>query len=118
VGQEDDGQAEIKKILEKSFAHVHEVISSLPDADLDKTVTFFGHDMSVRSVLIILVGHMNEHLGKKLPMLAQQDVRLGARTKRCRWKRRSSRVWSRRAKLGAEPREKAWKPSEGFHFNA
>ena len=59
-------KAEIKKVLEKSFAHVHEVISSLPDADLDKTVTFFGHDMSVRSVLIILVGHMNEHLGQEV----------------------------------------------------
>jgi uncharacterized damage-inducible protein DinB len=59
-------KAEIKKILEKSFAHVHEVISSLPDTDLDKMVTFFGHDMSVRSVLIILVGHMNEHLGQEV----------------------------------------------------
>jgi uncharacterized damage-inducible protein DinB len=45
---------------------VHEVISSLPDTDLDKMVTFFGHDMSVRSVLIILVGHMNEHLGQEV----------------------------------------------------
>jgi uncharacterized damage-inducible protein DinB len=59
-------KAEIRKILEKSFAHVHEVISSLPDTDLDKMVTFFGHDMSVRSVLIILVGHMNEHLGQEV----------------------------------------------------
>ena len=59
-------KAEIKKILEKSFAHVHEVISSLPDTDLDKMVTFFGHEMSVRSVLIILVGHMNEHLGQEV----------------------------------------------------
>jgi uncharacterized damage-inducible protein DinB len=59
-------KAEIKKILEKSFAHVHEVLSSLPDADLDKMVTFFGHDMSVRSVLIILVGHLNEHLGQEV----------------------------------------------------
>ena len=59
-------KAEIKKILEKSFAHVHEVISSLPDTDLDKMVSFFGHDMSVRSVMIILVGHMNEHLGQEV----------------------------------------------------
>jgi len=59
-------KAEIKKILEKSFAHVHEVISALPDADLDKMVSFFGHDMSVRSVMIILVGHLNEHLGQEV----------------------------------------------------
>jgi uncharacterized damage-inducible protein DinB len=59
-------KAEIKKILEKSFAYVHEVMSSVPDADLDKMVKFFGHDMSVRSVLIILVGHLNEHLGQEI----------------------------------------------------
>ena len=57
-------KAEIKKILEKSFAHVHEVVAAVPDADLDKTVSFFGHDMTVRAVLIILAGHANEHLGQ------------------------------------------------------
>ena len=59
-------KAEIKKILEQSFAHVHEVVGSLPDADLDKMVSFFGHEMTVRSVLIILVGHVNEHLGQEV----------------------------------------------------
>jgi uncharacterized damage-inducible protein DinB len=59
-------KAEIKKILEKSFAHVHEVIGALPDADLDKMVKFFGHDMTARAVLIILVGHLNEHLGQSV----------------------------------------------------
>jgi uncharacterized damage-inducible protein DinB len=59
-------KAEIKKILEKSFTYVHEVMSSVPDSDLDKMVKFFGHEMSVRSVLIILVGHLNEHLGQEI----------------------------------------------------
>jgi len=59
-------KAEIKKILEKSFAYVHQVIGAVPDADLDKMVSFFGHEMTVRSVLIILVGHVNEHLGQSV----------------------------------------------------
>ena len=59
-------KAEIKKILEKSFAHVHEVIGALPDADLDKMVNLFGHEMTARSVLIILAGHVNEHLGQSV----------------------------------------------------
>jgi uncharacterized damage-inducible protein DinB len=59
-------KAEIKKVLEKSFAHVHQVIESLPDADLEKKVNFFGHDMSVRAVLIGLTGHVNEHLGQSV----------------------------------------------------
>lgn len=59
-------KAEIKKILEKSFAHVHQVIGALPDADLDKMVSFFGHEVTARSVLMILVGHINEHLGQSV----------------------------------------------------
>jgi uncharacterized damage-inducible protein DinB len=59
-------KAEIKSILQKSFAHVHDVVGALPDADLDKMVSFFGHQMTVRAVLIILDGHINEHLGQSV----------------------------------------------------
>jgi len=41
-------KAEIKKILEKSFAHVHQVIGTLPDADLDKMVEFLWARVTVR----------------------------------------------------------------------
>jgi uncharacterized damage-inducible protein DinB len=59
-------KAEIKKILEASFAHAHAAVGAIPDADLDKMVNFFGHDMTTRAVLIILVGHTNEHLGQSV----------------------------------------------------
>jgi len=59
-------KAEIKKILEASFAHAHNAIAAVSDADLDKTVSFFGHDMSVRAVLIALSAHLNEHLGQSI----------------------------------------------------
>jgi len=59
-------KSEIKKILERSFAHVHEVVGALPDADLDKMVNLFGHEVTARSALIILVGHLNEHLGQSV----------------------------------------------------
>jgi len=57
-------KAEIKRILEASFAYVHTAVGAIPDADLDKSVNFFGHDMTTRAVLIILNGHINEHLGQ------------------------------------------------------
>ena len=57
-------KAEIKKILEASFAFVHAAVPAIPDADLDKMVNFFGHDLTTRAVLIILDGHLNEHLGQ------------------------------------------------------
>lgn len=59
-------KAEIKKILERSFAHVHEVVSTVPDLDLDKMVNMMGHEMTERSVLIVLTSHMNEHLGQEI----------------------------------------------------
>jgi len=59
-------KAEIKKILQASFDFVHTAIAALPDADLDKTVNFFGHDLSTRAVLIILNGHLQEHLGQSV----------------------------------------------------
>lgn len=59
-------KAEIKKILEKSFAHVHEVLGAVLDSDLDKMVNMMGHEMTERSVLIILASHMNEHLGQEI----------------------------------------------------
>jgi len=59
-------KAEIKKILEDSFAFAHAAIEAFPDADLDKKVSFFGNEMSSRAVLIILTSHMNEHLGQSV----------------------------------------------------
>lgn len=57
-------KAEIKKILEQSFAFAHAAIEAFPDADLDKKVNFFGHEMTARAVLIIVASHLNEHLGQ------------------------------------------------------
>jgi uncharacterized damage-inducible protein DinB len=59
-------KAAIKKILEQSFAHVHEVLGGVPDSDLDKMVNMMGHEMTERAVLIILASHMTEHLGQAI----------------------------------------------------
>lgn len=67
-------KAEIKKILERSFVHVHDVVASVPDSDLDKLVKLMGHDMSMRAVLIVLVGHLNEHLGQEIAYARANNV--------------------------------------------
>lgn len=59
-------KAKIKTILEKSFAFAHEAIRGLSEADLDRKIDLFGHPMTVRAVLLILVGHDNEHLGQSV----------------------------------------------------
>ena len=59
-------KAAIKKELELAFAHVHAAVAAMPDADLDKKVNFFGHEMTARAALIAIVGHDNEHLGQSI----------------------------------------------------
>jgi uncharacterized damage-inducible protein DinB len=67
-------KAEIKKLLEHSFAHVHEVLGAVPDSELDKMVNMMGHEMTCRAVLIILASHMNEHLGQEVAYARMNKV--------------------------------------------
>jgi uncharacterized damage-inducible protein DinB len=72
--------------LKKSFAHVRAGVAGLSDADLDKPVTFFGRDTTVRGVLLSGVSHEFEHLGQSIayartngivpPWTAEQQKRM------------------------------------------
>jgi len=52
--------------LKKSFEHVHHVIESATDADLDKPVKLFDHEGTVREGFMILATHAHEHLGQSI----------------------------------------------------
>ena len=52
--------------LKKSFEHVHHVIESATDADLDKSVKLFDHDGTVREGYLIIATHDHEHLGQSI----------------------------------------------------
>jgi uncharacterized damage-inducible protein DinB len=72
-GQTTD-KAAIKKILEASYDNVRAALKDVKDADLDKKVSFFGHDMSERQVLMIIFGHSNEHLGQEVAYARANNV--------------------------------------------
>ncbi|HVR63070.1 MAG TPA: DinB family protein [Polyangia bacterium] len=56
---------QIKKIMEKSFEHVRATVKALSDADVDKKVKMFGKfEMTERAALLMLLGHLNEHMGQ------------------------------------------------------
>jgi len=38
----------------------------MSDASLEKPVDFFGNKMSTRSILMVLLSHMHEHLGQSI----------------------------------------------------
>jgi len=59
-------KAAIKKILQASFDWVKDSIKSVPEKDLDKKVSFFGHDMSSRAAMMVVANHDSEHLGQSI----------------------------------------------------
>jgi len=65
---EKDGADKAKTIatLKKSFDHLRAEASSLPEDDLDRTITFFGRVAVVRDVLLTLASHAHEHLGQSI----------------------------------------------------
>lgn len=59
-------KAAIKKIVQASFDYVRDAIKGVSDKDLDKKVSFFGHEITTRSGLITIVNHEHEHLGQSI----------------------------------------------------
>jgi uncharacterized damage-inducible protein DinB len=88
-------KAAIKKILQASFDYVRDAIKGVPDKDLDKKISFFGHDITTRSGLITIVNHEHEHLGQSIAYARANKV---------------TPPWSKGDK--AETAEKAEKPAK------
>ena len=52
--------------LKDSFAHARKAISSMSDADLDKSLDWFGGKNTERGVLLFVTRHAAEHLGQSI----------------------------------------------------
>lgn len=59
-------KAEVIEILRGSIAHVRKAIQAMPDSELDKEVDLFGQKSSSRGVLLLISGHLHEHLGQAI----------------------------------------------------
>ena len=59
-------KAKIISILKDSFAHAKKAIAAVPDADLDKSMDWFGGKNTERGVLLFIVRHAAEHLGQTI----------------------------------------------------
>src|ERR1700688_1802077 len=53
-------------ILKNSFAHARKAITSMSDADLDKSLDWFGGKNTERGILLFVVRHAAEHLGQSI----------------------------------------------------
>jgi uncharacterized damage-inducible protein DinB len=52
--------------LKDSFSHAKKAIAAMPDADLDKSMDWFGGKNTERGVLLFIVRHAAEHLGQSI----------------------------------------------------
>jgi len=52
--------------LKDSFAHARKAITAMPDADLDKSLDWFGGKNTERGILLFIVRHAAEHLGQSI----------------------------------------------------
>ncbi len=59
-------KAKVVETLRDSFAHAKQAIKAVPDADLDKSMDWFGGKNTERGVLLFIVRHTAEHLGQSI----------------------------------------------------
>jgi uncharacterized damage-inducible protein DinB len=64
--QSTTDKAKVIAILKDSFAHAKKAITAMPDADLEKSLDWFGGKTTQRGILLFIVRHAAEHLGQSI----------------------------------------------------
>lgn len=59
-------KAKVIATLKDSFAHARKAITSMPDANLEKSLDWFGGKNTQRGILLFIVRHAAEHLGQSI----------------------------------------------------
>ena len=67
-------KAKIEKALTDSFAWFSGQVKAMPDAELTKTMDFFGHQATKRAVVMTALGHFEEHLGQSIAYARSNGV--------------------------------------------
>jgi uncharacterized damage-inducible protein DinB len=59
-------KAKVIATLKDSFVHAKKAITTMPDADLEKSLDWFGGKNTQRGILLFIVRHAAEHLGQAI----------------------------------------------------
>lgn len=59
-------KARVIATLKDSFTHAKQAIKATPDADLEKSMDWFGGKNTERGILLFIVRHAAEHLGQSI----------------------------------------------------
>lgn len=64
----------IAERVSRSFDHVRSTVAAIPAADLEETVEFFGQTPTRRQMLLLILGHVHEHLGQSIAYARMNGV--------------------------------------------
>jgi uncharacterized damage-inducible protein DinB len=67
-------KAKVVAALKDSFAHARQAITAMPDADLDKSLDWFGGKNTQRGILLFITRHGAEHLGQSIAYARMVNV--------------------------------------------
>jgi uncharacterized damage-inducible protein DinB len=67
-------KAKIEKALTDSFDWFASNVKQMPDSELTKTLNLMGHDLTKRAVVLIALGHFQEHLGQSIAYARSNGV--------------------------------------------
>jgi uncharacterized damage-inducible protein DinB len=67
-------KAKIEKALTDSFEWFTSNVKQMPDAELTKTISLMGHDLTKRAVIMITLAHYEEHLGQSIAYARMNGV--------------------------------------------
>jgi hypothetical protein len=59
-------KAKVIATLKESFVHAKKAITGMNDADLEKSLDWFGGKNTQRGILLFIVRHASEHLGQSI----------------------------------------------------
>jgi uncharacterized damage-inducible protein DinB len=59
-------KAKVMATLKDSFVHARKAITAMPDANLEKSLDWFGGKNTQRGILLFVVRHAAEHLGQSI----------------------------------------------------
>jgi len=66
LGKSTTDKTKVIATLKDSFAHAKTAIKAMPDADLEKSMDWFGGKNTERGILLFIVRHTAEHLGQSI----------------------------------------------------
>jgi len=67
-------KAKIEKALSDSFEWFASNVKQMPDSELTKTLNLGGHDLTKRAVILLAMGHYQEHLGQSIAYARSNGV--------------------------------------------